>query len=96
MLAPAIHARTRTACQHLQSAKQLSLRVATVSWARLAKAGAPLVGLSDSSVYLLHSGLGCWLRMAGSLSPASAFSSILSSASGAASDFAAHVLSSRG
>lgn len=54
----------------------------TVTWSRLAKAGAPLVGLSDGSVYLLHAGLRCWLRMAGSMSPASPFSSILSSATG--------------
>ena len=55
-----------------------------MSWARLAKAGSPLVGMSDGSVYLLHPGLGCWLRVAGTFSPVSAFSSILNSATGVA------------
>ena len=53
-----------------------------VSWARMSKAGAPLVRLSDSSVYLLHQGLACWLRLTGPSNPASAFSSLLDSATG--------------
>ena len=53
-----------------------------VSWARMSKTGAPMARLSDSSVYLLHEGLRCWLRVASPASPASAFSSLLDSASG--------------
>ena len=63
------------------SLKQDAVRGA-VSWARMSKAGAPLVRLSDSSVYLLHEGLACWLRLTGPSSPASAFSSLLDSATG--------------